>query len=57
LDPIVPLVDFGYLSFNMPVIVLLRYRIIPFLMLLLLASYAIDSLLEYRRQRLQAIAL
>jgi 4-amino-4-deoxy-L-arabinose transferase-like glycosyltransferase len=42
LDPIVPLAYLGYLVFYVPVIVLPRYRIIPLLMLLLLASYALD---------------
>jgi len=44
LDPIVPLVYLGYLAFYVPVIVLPRYRIIPVLMLLLLASYALERM-------------
>ncbi|MCX6601731.1 MAG: hypothetical protein NT025_09255 [bacterium] len=44
LDPIVPLIYLGYLAFYVPVIVLPRYRIIPVLMLLLLASYAAERM-------------
>jgi hypothetical protein len=43
LDPIVPLVYLGYLAFYVPVIVLPRYRIVPVLLLLLMASYAFVS--------------
>lgn len=44
LDPIVPLIYGAYLLFYVPVIVLPRYRIIPVLMLLLLASYALERM-------------
>ncbi len=53
LDPLVPLVYFGYLTFYMPVLVLPRYRIIPVLMLLLMASYAVNRFSEWRRTRMQ----
>ena len=51
LDPLIPLVYFGYLVFYAPVLVLPRYRIIPVLILLLLASLTVDRLLAMWRAR------
>jgi 4-amino-4-deoxy-L-arabinose transferase-like glycosyltransferase len=51
MDLIIPLTYLGYLALYVPVLVLPRYRIIPVLLLLLMASYAIAALLEFRRQR------
>jgi 4-amino-4-deoxy-L-arabinose transferase-like glycosyltransferase len=43
MDPIIPLTYLGYLVLYVPVLVLPRYRIVPVLLLVLLASYAISS--------------
>ena len=48
LDPLIPFVYFGYLAFYIPVLVLPRYRIIPVLMLLMMASYLVNKFLEWR---------
>ncbi len=52
LDPVFPLIYLGYIVLYVPVLVLPRYRIIPVVMLLLLASYAVSVLLERRRKLL-----
>jgi 4-amino-4-deoxy-L-arabinose transferase-like glycosyltransferase len=52
LDPILPLIYLGYLALYVPVLVLPRYRIIPILLLLMMASYAVDCFIQMRtRQR------
>ena len=51
LDPIIPLVYLGYLVFYVPVLMLPRYRIIPMLLLLLMASYTLTVLIEQWQSR------
>jgi len=51
LDPVLPLTYLLYLLFYVPVLSAPRYRIIPVLLLLLLASYAAGALVEWRREQ------